>query len=132
MPLVRIDHPTGKSAAYRAAISKGVHDAMVATFNVPDDDRFQIIGEHAPGRAIVHAPSYLGVNYTDELVVIQITCNDTRTLEQKKALFAALAEKLAADPGLRREDVVVSLIEVKKENWSFGNGLAQYAEPSSS
>jgi 4-oxalocrotonate tautomerase len=127
MPLVRIDHAAGKSPAYRAAISKGVHDAMTSTFNVPDDDRFQIIGEHAPGTAIAHAPSYLGIEYSDELVIIQITCNEGRTLYQKKRLFAALADNLIVSPGLRREDVFVNLVEVKKENWSFGNGVAQYA-----
>jgi phenylpyruvate tautomerase PptA (4-oxalocrotonate tautomerase family) len=127
MPLVRIDHAAGKAAAYRAAISRGVHDAMTRTFDVPDDDRFQVIGEHVPGSAIVHAPSYLGIEYSDELVIIQIPCNDTRTLDQKKALFAAIADNLARSPGLRREDVVINLVEVKQENWSFGNGVAQYA-----
>src|SRR5271170_3007041 len=111
MPLVRIDHAAGKPPAYRAAISQGVHDAMTSTFNVPKDDRFQVIGEHAPG-AVVHAPSYLGIDYSDDLVIIQITCNEGRTLDQKKRLFAA---------------VVDSLVEAKKENWSFGNGVAQYA-----
>jgi 4-oxalocrotonate tautomerase len=127
MPLVRIDHAAGKPPAYRAAISKSVHDAMTSTFNVPNDDRFQVIGEHAPGTAIVHAPSYLGIEYSDELVIIQITCNEGRTLDQKKRLFAAIVDNLVASPGLRREDIFVNLVEAKKENWSFGNGLAQYA-----
>lgn len=127
MPLVRIDHPQGKSAEYRAALSEGVHDALTATFGVPEDDRFQIVGEHRPGTAIVHAPTYLGIAYSDDLVVIQITCNEGRTVEMKRALYAAIADNLAASPGLRREDVVISLVEVKKENWSFGDGLAQYA-----
>jgi len=127
MPLVRIDHVAGKPARYRAAISQGIQAALMATFNVKEDDRFQVINEHAPGTAIVHAPSYLGIKYSDELTIVQITCNDTRILEQKKALFAAIADNLAADPGLRREDIVVSLVEVKAENWSFGNGIAQYA-----
>lgn len=127
MPLVRIDHASGKPAAYRVAISQGVHDALIRTFNVPDDDRFQVIGEHAPGTALVHSQSYLGIEYSNELVIIQITISDTRTLDQKKALFAAIADNLAQNPGLRPQDVVISLIEVKKENWSFGNGVAQYA-----
>ncbi len=129
MPLVRIDHSAGQPASFRTAISRGVHEAMVRTFNVPDDDHFQIIGEHAPGSAIVHAQSYLGIEYSDELVIIQITCNDTRTIDQKKALFAAIADNLAQEPGLRPQDVVINLVEVKKENWSFGNGVAQYATP---
>jgi 4-oxalocrotonate tautomerase len=127
MPLVRIDHAAGKSVAYRAAVSKGVHDAMLAAFNVPTEDRFQIISEHAAGTEIVRPPSYLGVEYSDDLTVIQITSNDTRSLDQKKALFAAIADNLAANPGLRRQDVLVSLVGVKQENWSFGNGIAQYA-----
>ena len=127
MPLVRIDHAAGKPADYRAAISKGVHDAMVSTFNVPVDDRFQIIGEHVPGTTLVRAPSYLGIEYSDDLTIIQITCNEGRSLDQKKALFAAIANNLASSPGLRREDIVINLAEVKKENWSFGNGMAQYA-----
>ena len=127
MPLVRIDHASGKPTVYRVAISQGVHDALIRTFNVPDDDRFQVIGEHAPGTALVHSQSYLGIEYSNELVIIQITISDTRTLDQKKALFAAIADNLAQNPGLRRQDVVISLVEVKKENWSFGNGVAQYA-----
>jgi 4-oxalocrotonate tautomerase len=127
MPLVRIDHVASKPASFRAAISQGIQDAMMATFNVKEDDRFQVISEHTPGTAIVHAPSYVGIKYSDELTIIQITCNDTRTLDQKRALFAAIADNLAANPGLRREDIVVSLVEVKAENWSFGNGIAQYA-----
>ena len=86
---------------------------MIRTFDVPNDDRFQIVGEHAPGSAIVHPPHYLDIEYSDELVVIQITCNDT----QKKPLFAAVADNLTRSPGLRREDLVVNLVEVKKENW---------------
>lgn len=126
MPLVRIDHPAGKGAAYRDALSKGIYAAMRATFNVPEDDNFQVIGEHG-GSAIVHPSNYLGMDYSNDLVVIQITCNEGRSLEQKKALFAIIADNLAVNPGLRREDIVVNLIEVRKENWSFGNGIAQYA-----
>lgn len=127
MPLVRIDHAAGRPAAYRKAISDAVHSALSKTFDVPGDDRFQVIGEHAPGTSIVHAPAYLGNVYSDELVLIQITCSEGRTLDQKRALFAAIAGNLAAKPGLRPDDVVVNIVEVKKENWSFGHGLAQYA-----
>src|SRR3954453_17572265 len=127
MPLVRIDHAAGKFASYRAAISQGVHEAMVRTFDVPEDDRFQVICEHVAGTGVVHAPRYLGIEYSDELVIIQITCNDTRTLDQKRALFEAIAANLAQKPGLRPQDVIISLVEVKRENWSFGNGVAQYA-----
>ncbi|HEU4379631.1 MAG TPA: tautomerase family protein [Hyphomicrobiaceae bacterium] len=127
MPLVRITMPKGKTQEYRKAVSQGVHAALVETFNVPQDDLFQIITEAAPQAEIVHAPSYLGIKYTDDLVLIQLTVSDTRTVEQKKQLFARIVDHLAESPGLRREDVFINLVEVKKENWSFGNGLAQYA-----
>lgn len=125
MPLVRIDLRKGKDAAYRREISRVVHAALVAV-GVPADDRFQIIGEHE-AENFVYDPAYLGIARSPDLVIIQITWNEGRTVEQKKALYAAIAEGLGKTPGVRSEDVFVSLVEVKKENWSFGNGVAQYA-----
>jgi 4-oxalocrotonate tautomerase len=127
MPLVRISLREGKSASYRAAIGEAVHRAMVETINVPADDRFQVLTEHASDR-LVYDKKYLGIERTDDIVVIQITLNTGRTLEQKRALYRALAEKLSRDPGLRKQDILVSLVEVSKENWSFGNGEASYAK----
>ena len=126
MPLVRISLRAGKSESYRVAIGDAVHRAMVETINVPAQDRFQIITEH-DAAGLLYDPSYLGIARTDDLVVVQITLNAGRTTEMKKAFYARLAELLAASPGVRREDVLVSLVEVSKENWSFGNGVAQYA-----
>jgi 4-oxalocrotonate tautomerase len=126
MPLVRIDLLQGKSLEYRRALGNAIHEALTATFNVPDDDRFQIITEHAPDDFIINA-SYLGIQRTADCVIVQLTANDTRTVEQKRALFKAIADNLNRQLGLRREDVFVSLVEVRKENWSFGNGEAQYA-----
>jgi 4-oxalocrotonate tautomerase len=127
MPLVRINHPAGKPAAFRTAISRGVYRAMLDSFNVPVDDDFQVLSESGPGTEMVRPEQYLGIKYSDDLTFIQITCNDTRTVDQKKAFYAAIADNLTRDPGLRREDILISLVEVKKENWSFGNGIAQYA-----
>ena len=127
MPLVRIDLLQGKSADYRRALGDAVHESMVATINVPNDDRFRIITEHGANDFIVD-DNYLGVARSADCVIIQITLNDTRTLDQKRALFRTLADTLNRRLGLRREDVFVSLVEVKKENWSFGNGEAQYAK----
>ena len=93
---------------------------------VPKDDRFQVIAEHDSAN-FVFDPNYLAIRRTEELVIVQITWNEGRTLEQKKALYKAIAAGLAASLSLRREDVFISLVEVKKENWSFGNGVAQYA-----
>ena len=124
MPLVRIDLRKGRSDAQRQEIGQVVHDALVSV-GVPKDDRFQVIAEHDAGD-FVFDPNYLGIPRSDDLVIIQITWNEGRTLEQKKALYSAIADGLADKLGLRREDVFVNLIEVRRENWSFGNGEAQY------
>jgi 4-oxalocrotonate tautomerase len=126
MPLVRIDLRRGKPAAYRQAILDGVYQALRETFEVPEEDRFMLVTEHdADGYS--YSDRYLGIQRSDDLVFIQLTVSNTRSIEQKKALFRAIADRLAANPGLRGEDVFINLVEVAKENWSFGNGVAQYA-----
>jgi phenylpyruvate tautomerase PptA (4-oxalocrotonate tautomerase family) len=127
MPLVRIDLSKEKTQADGRAISEGIQAALVETFNVPGDDLFHVITSHAPRTEIVHAPSYLGIAYSDDLTLIQLTVSDTRNVEQKKQLFAKIAENLARKPGLRPDDIFISLVEVRRENWSFGRGVAQYA-----
>jgi 4-oxalocrotonate tautomerase len=126
MPLTRIDLIEGKSAAYRQGIGEVVYEAMRA-IDVPENDRFQIITEHRPD-AFIFDRSYLGVERSDDLVMIQITLNAGRTLDKKKTFYKAIADGLHARLGLRREDVLIVLVEVSKENWSFGNGLATYAQ----
>jgi phenylpyruvate tautomerase PptA (4-oxalocrotonate tautomerase family) len=126
MPLVRIDLRRGKSAGYRKAICDGVYRAMRETFAVPEEDRFMIVSEHDKGD-FIYSERYLDIARSDNLVIIQITGNNTRTIEQKKAFVARVADLLSENPGLRPQDVFISLVEVVKENWSFGNGIAQYA-----
>ena len=125
MPLVRIDLRKGKYAAYRQEIGRVVYEALVSA-GVPKHDRFQVIGEYDAGNFLFD-PDYLGIHRSDDLVMIQITWNEGRTIEQKKALYKAIVDGLSATPGIRPEDVLINLVEVKKENWSFGNGVAQYA-----
>ncbi len=125
MPLVRIDLRKGKPETYRAAVSRIVHEALVSV-GVPKDDRFQVIAE-PDSDSFVFDLSYLDIRRTEDLVIIQITWNEGRTVDQKKALYKAIADNLASGLSLRREDVFISLIEVKRENWSFGDGIAQYA-----
>ncbi len=126
MPLVRISHSKGKPAAVVEALSKGVHQSLMETFNVPADDLFQIITEHAAPTGLVGPSTFLGITHTANLVFVQITCAEGRTVEQKKALYAAMAQHLSHDTGIRPEDVIISLIETKRENWSFGSGLASF------
>ena len=126
MPLVRIDLRVGRPAGVRQAIGDAVHQAMVETLNVPSQDRFQLIGEHPP-EGQIYDPDYLGISRSDGVVFVQITLNQGRSVDQKRALYARIAELLHARAGVRREDVLVSLVEVPRENWSFGEGVAQYA-----
>lgn len=126
MPLTRIALRAGKPAQYRKALTDSIQRSLVDTFNVPKDDIFMLITEHEDGN-FVYDKQYLNVERSDDLVIIQITLNNTRTLEQKKALYQRMADELAESPGLRREDVFINLVEVLKENWSFGKGIAQYA-----
>src|SRR6201999_2444002 len=126
MPLVRVSLRKGKSDDYKKAIGDGVYKAMRDAFNIPEEDRFVVVSEHSESE-FQFSKTYLDIARSDDLVIIQITANSGRTVEQKKALFARIAELLSEKPGLHKEDVFVSLIDVPKENWSFGNGIAQYA-----
>ena len=126
MPFVRIDLPRGKPPDYRRTVGDVVYEAMRATLNVPENDRFQVIAEHAPGGLIID-PTYLGIERSAEALTIQVTLNAGRSVELKQAFYRAVADGLHARLGLRREDVFINLVEVPKENWSFGNGEAQYA-----
>jgi 4-oxalocrotonate tautomerase len=127
MPLVRIHLLQGKSAEFCRKLGKIVYQTMMNTINVPQKDNFQIITEHDTA-SLIYDPEYLDIQRTDGIVMIQITLNEGRTLEMKKAFYKQLAERFHAELDIRLEDVFISLIEVKKENWSFGNGIAQYAE----
>jgi len=126
MPLVRIDLLRGKSAQYRKTVGEIIYGAMVDLINVPKDDKFQIITEHAP-EDLNFAESYLGNRYSQDIVLIQITLNAGRTVEMKKAFYKRIVDDLSAQLQVRPEDVVINLVEVAKENWSFGGGVAQYA-----
>lgn len=126
MPLSHIALRRGKPAQYRKAIMQGLYEAMRETFNVPEDDLFMQVSEH-DAEDFLYGRHYLDIDRSDDLVIIQLTVSNTRTVEQKKALFARIAEKLGKKPGIRPQDVFVNLVETGKENWSFGHGLAQYA-----
>jgi 4-oxalocrotonate tautomerase len=126
MPLVRISMLRGKPASYRRKVGDAVHQAMVETIDVPSKDRFQLITEHDP-EDFIYDREYLGIARSRDLVMIQMTISFGRSLHLKRALFRAIAERLAAAVQLRPEDVLINLVETAKENWSFGNGVASYA-----
>ena len=116
----------GRSTAARRAIADGIHRAMIATIDVPADDRFQVISEHDED-GLIFDPTFPGIARSDGYVVIQIALRRGRTAEKKRALYRAIVENLAADPGVRPQDVMVSLVENEPIDWSFGEGVAQYA-----
>ena len=126
MPLVRIDLAEGKAPEYGIQIGQVVYQALVDDLNAPKNDLFQIITEH-PKAGLQFDRNYLGVHRSDECIFMQITLNSGRTLEMKQRFYKAVADGLHEKLKLRREDVFINLVEVTKENWSFGNGEAQYA-----
>lgn len=126
MPLTHISMRRGKTAAYRKAILDSLHQAMHETFNVPKDNGFMTITEHDEDN-FKYSKSYLGIERSDDVVFMQLTVNNTRTIDQKKALYRRIVERLSDSPGLRPEDIFINLIEVVPENWSLGHGMAQYA-----
>jgi 4-oxalocrotonate tautomerase len=128
MPLVRIDLLEGKSPEYRVRVGQIVYQAMLDVLGVPKDDRFQIIVEH-PQAGLQFDRGYLGIRRSDECVFVQITLSSGRTVEAKQRFYKAVADGLHESLKLRREDVFINLVEVAKENWSFGNGEAQYITP---
>jgi 4-oxalocrotonate tautomerase len=127
MPLVRIDLIEGKPAEYRAKVGEVVYQSMLSTLNVPEHDRFQVITEHRK-ESLSFDRDYLGVHRTDDCIFIQVTLNSGRSVELKQKFYKAVADGLHEAVKLRREDVLINLVEVAKENWSFGNGEAQYVD----
>lgn len=125
MPLVRISLLKGRSAIDLRAIADGVHAALVETYAVPLEDRFQIIEQREPGE-IIYSATYLDIQRTDGLVIVHVTAGHWRDTVAKQALYAAIADKLVANPGVRREDVQVVISSNDRSDWSFGNGLASY------
>ena len=125
MPLVRIALREGTSPEYRRGIADGVHQAMIDALAIPPDDRFQVISEHSADN-LIYDPQYLGIKRSDHVVFIQITLSSGRKPGQKRALYKRITELLAKSPGVRPEDVVINLVGVMWEDWSFGNGVAQY------
>ena len=127
MPLSRVSLRRGKPAAHRKAILDGIYRAMREVFDVPEEDRFMVITEHDEPD-FSYSPNYHGIDRSDDLVLIQLTVSNTRPVEKKKALYRRIVERLTESPGLRPEDILINLIEVQPENWSFGHGVAHYAK----
>ncbi len=127
MPLVRIDLLEGNTAEFKSQLGELVYESMLETIGIPEEDKFVVVND-LKAEELIFSTNYLGVDRTDGIVIIQITMNEGRTTEVKKALYKTVADKLNSQLAIRKEDVFINLVEVNKENWSFGNGIAQYAE----
>lgn len=127
MPLVRIDLLEGNTAEFKSQLGELVYESMLETIGIPEEDKFVVVND-LKAEELIFSTNYLGVDRTDGIVIIQITMNEGRTTEVKKALYKTVADKLNNQLDIRKEDVFINLVEVNKENWSFGNGIAQYAE----
>ena len=128
MPFARIDLIKGKPAEYRRAIGQIVYAAMVEILKAPEHDRFQVITEHEEEN-FIYDPSFFGIERSADLVFVQMTLAEGRTVEQKRGFYKQVADELHAKLGLRREDVFINLVGIGRDDWSFGNGEASLVKP---
>jgi len=127
MPLVRIDLRRGKPREYRQALADGVYEAMREAIGIPENDRFILVSEHDADN-LSYDRHYLGIERDDDFVSVQITLRRGRSVEAKQALYRNITERLSRSPGVLPADVLITLVENGPEDWSFGNGVAQYVK----
>ncbi|MGN6525579.1 MAG: tautomerase family protein [Burkholderiaceae bacterium] len=121
MPFTRISLLRGKPPAYLQAVSESLHRALVEAFEVPPDDRFQAIHQHAPGE-LVFDRRYLGGPRGDDYLLVAVTAGRPRSAHTKRAFYRRLVECLAESPGIAPRDVMVVIATTGAEDWSFGDG----------
>lgn len=126
MPLIQISLIEGKSQKYIQAIADGIHEALRNAWNIPQNDRFQIITEHKKSHFIIDKTIWDG-DRSDDVIVIYIT-SIPRSQEMKIQLYKELVKILGLNPKVRKEDIFVTMVNNERENWSFGKGLAQLIE----
>jgi phenylpyruvate tautomerase PptA (4-oxalocrotonate tautomerase family) len=127
MPLARIDLSKDAPLERIKVVSDAIYGAMVEIANVPAHDKFQVVTRHAPDEIIYPPEGYLGLTYSRDLIIIQVTWVGGRSIEVKKKFYRRIADEIHARAGVRKEDVWINLVDVGREDWSFGNGEMQYA-----
>lgn len=127
MPLVRIDISKTASRERVRDVGDAVYNAMIAVANVPNYDKFQVVTRHEPDEIIYPEEGYLGIDYTPDLIIIQVTWVGGRSTEVKKKFYQHIADEIHAKQGVRKQDIWISLVDSGREDWSFGNGEMQYA-----
>jgi len=126
MPIARIDINKSASADLVKAVSDAVYDAMIEVGNVPKHDKFQVITRHSDDELIYPAEGYLGVQYTRNIVFIQVTWLAGRSVDLKKAFYKKIADDISTKGKISKSDVFINLVDSAREDWSFGNGEMQY------
>ena len=126
MPLVKINLLKGRSAEDKDAIASAIQSALVSTLGVPDDDRYQLFNEYNE-EDFRHTDGYLDLEYSDRLLILEITFLVGRDDELKKMLLAEINRNLVAAGVVGEDDVFVLISEIGRANVSFGKGLAQRA-----
>jgi phenylpyruvate tautomerase PptA (4-oxalocrotonate tautomerase family) len=127
MPLVRIDLSKTASPERVRAVSDAVYNAMIEVANVPLHDKFQIVTRHEPDEIIYPAEGYLGIDYSRDLILIQVTWVGGRSTEVKKQFYRRIVDEIHEKQGVRKQDIWINLVDTGREDWSFGNGEMQYA-----
>ena len=126
MPLARIDLSKNAPPERIKIVSEAIYSAMVEIANAPLNDKFQVVTRHAADEIIYPKEGYLGVTYTGDLILIQITWLGGRSTEVKKKFYKRIADEVHERAGVRKEDIVIILVDNAKEDWSYGNGEMQY------
>jgi len=124
MPVTRIAIREGKTPEYKQALLDEIYEAMRETVAIKDGDRFMAITEHGE-HEFAYGP-FLGIDRGDDLVQIQVFWAPGKTVEAKQAMYKKIVERLGTNPGVRPEDVLISVVETAADNWSFGNGETQF------
>jgi 4-oxalocrotonate tautomerase len=127
MPLVRIDLSKSAPAERIRIASEAVYKAMIEVANVPVQDKFQVVTRHESDEIIYPQEGYLGMRYSPDLIIIQVTWVAGRSVDVKKRFFRSIADEIHERAKMRKEDIWISLVDSSREDWSFGNGEMQYA-----
>ena len=127
MPLARIDLSKDAPPERVRVVNEAIYHAMVEVANVPVHDKFQVVTRHAPDEIIYPEEGYLGLNYTRDLIIIQVTWVSGRSVDVKKKFFRRIADEIHEKAHVRKEDIWISLVDTNREDWSFGDGEMQYA-----
>jgi len=123
MPFVEIFAPASRPPVLNHQVADAVHRALVAAIGIPADDRFQAI---SAATELIYDPSYLGIERSPAFTLVRVTLRRGRSVEQKRALYRAIADEVSQAADIRPQDVMVVLVENDLSDWSFGNGIAQY------